>query len=190
MELSEHLEVMNHEICGNDAVIEHSGYKVDGDNGIKNAVGLNARRSVDYFCVIKGDCQFVEFSDLARWKEDILGVDDVIARLEQTSRNILSKLIKQNSRREMVEKFKDSKDIFTKIPSVYDNSPKTFLSVESKIFYIVYAPISEQLGDAAKVEIARFLTTLQSSISDCLEADICHRVKVIILSKFIQELKS
>jgi len=73
-ELSAHLEVMDHEISDLDFQIEHQGYRVDGDSGIKRVVQLNNRKSIDYFYIKNDKCLFIEFTDLARNKEDLLGL--------------------------------------------------------------------------------------------------------------------
>lgn len=189
IELSNHLEVMNHEICNNESTIECQGYRVDGDDGIKIVVGLGMRKSVDYFYVNQESCAFIEFSDLARGKEDLLGLNENIASIESAfHRNKLKKLLKQDSCRELVEKFKDSKDIFSKISEFYDNTPVHFLCSSPKVFYIVHAPINEKLPNNEKAEIRRYLSTLKSTVSTCLEDGICSRVKLLLLEKFIEEL--
>jgi hypothetical protein len=189
MELSEHLESMNHEISDCFEVIGYEGYRVDGDNGIKNAVNLTSRKSVDYYCIISSKCNFIEFSDLARGQEDLLGIEASIDRVfPPMQRNKLRKLVKQDARRDLVEKFKDSKDIFTKISDTYNEVPSEFLDESAKVFYIVHAPINDNLTDSEKSEIARFLITLEATVSSTLEDDICERVKLVLLNKFINKL--
>ncbi|WP_022942561.1 hypothetical protein [Psychromonas hadalis] len=189
MELIDHLEVMEHELGRIPTTISSSGYRVDGETGIKTVVSLSARRSVDYFFEIKGKCQFLEFTDLARGQEDLLGIDDPVGKIEnEFHRNKLKKLLKQDSRRELVEKFKDSKDIFSKISNIYQNVPNIFLNLEAKVFYIVHAPINSELSDVDKASITRYLLILKSTVSDCLEDEICERVKLILLDKFIEEM--
>ncbi|WP_299808137.1 hypothetical protein [uncultured Shewanella sp.] len=190
VELSIHLEAMNHEICNNSSIIECQGYRVDGDRGIKVVVGLAARKSVDYFFELNGSCTFVEFSDLARGQEDLLGLKEKLDTIEPAfHRSKLQKLLKTDSRRELIEKFKDSKDIYAKIPTFYNEPPAYFICPKPKVFYIVHAPISEKLSDSEKAEIARFLTTLKSTVSASLEDDICSRVKLLLLEQFIEEIK-
>lgn len=189
MELGIHLETMKHELDRTSGVLESIGYRVDGEKGVKSVVGLEQRKSVDYFFEIKNKCQFLEFTDLARGQEDLLGIEEFIKGAQKTLQKIkLSKLVKQDSRRELVEKFKDSKDIFIKIPIHYQNIPETFVNFEAKIFYIVHAPINDELSRVEKATIARFLSTLQGQVSNCLEDDICERVKLILLDQFIEEV--
>ncbi len=189
MELSNHIESLNHEFCDNISEIQHLGYRVDGSDGIKKVVGLNKRKSVDYFCIIKEHCQFVEFSDLARGQEDLLGIGNVIDEIKKKfHRCKLHKLLKQDSKRELVEKFKDSKDIFHKIPECYNDIPEPFSNNNAKVFYIIYAPINDQLLDSDKATINSYLRRLKSQVSEGLDDDICERVKLLVLKSFIQEL--
>ncbi len=188
-ELSEHIEIMNHEISGLGLQMEHQGYRVDGDRGIKKVVHLNNRKSIDYFYVQNNRCIFVEFSDIARAQEDLLGLSESISNMANPfHQNKLKKLIKNDHRDEMISKFKDSKDIFIKIPDYFQNIPPAFLQNDAKTFFIVHAPLSEALTDANKAEIVRYLSNLSARISACLEDEICDRVKLIFLDKFIEEL--
>ena len=188
-ELSTHIEVMDHEISGLDFQIEHQGYRVDGDSGIKAVVQMNNRKSIDYFYIKNDKCLFIEFTDLARNKEDLLGVEASISEIDnEFHRNKLRKLIKNDHREEMVAKFISSKDIVLKIPSYYKNIPPSFLINDAKTFYIVHAPVNENLPEIDKAEIIRYLKGLSARISDCLEDEICNRVKLIFLERFIREL--
>ena len=189
-ELSDHLEEMDHEISGLELQISYKGYRVDGDKGIKRVVGLNHRRSIDYFYIKNDQCLFIEFSDLASGQEDLIGVNDSISEIANNfQRNKLRKLIKNDSRDEMLAKFKDSRDIFRKIPNYFQNIPTAFLNYDAKTFYIVHAPINENLPEVDKSEITRYLTGLSSRISSCLEDEICDRVKLVFLADFINELE-
>jgi hypothetical protein len=191
--LVDHLEVMRHEICGLDFTLEHQGYRVDGDQGIKKVVGLNNGKSVDYFHIQNRRCRFIEFSDLARGQEDLLGWQESLDQITNNlHRNKFKKLLKPGLRddtlNEMVAKFKDSRDIFNKIPDFYEQPPAAFLDDDAKTFYIVHVPINDELPDADKAEIARFLTTLQAQISGSLEDEICDRVKLVLLAPFVDTL--
>lgn len=189
MELTEHSEAMEHEFCDISTIITSTGYRVDGDNGIKTVIGLSARKSVDYFFEVNSKCQFLEFKDIERRKEDLLGIEETISGIKDGfHRTKLAKLVKQDLRKELVEKFKDSKDIFAKIPTSYQRVPKMFLSSEAKVFYIVHAPINDELPAVDKVIIARYLLTIKSSVSTCLEDEICSRVKIMLLDNFIEEM--
>jgi len=189
-ELSAHLELMDHEISGLDFQIEHQAYRVDGDAGIKTVVKLNNRKSIDYFYIKNDKCLFIEFTDLARNKEDLLGVEDSISDIgNKFHQNKLSKLIKNDHRDEMVAKFISSKDIVLKIPDYYKNIPHPFLKKDAKTFYIIHVPVNENLPEVDKVEIIRYLSGLRARISACLEDEICDRVKLIFLEKFIRELE-
>lgn len=188
--LSNHLEIMNHEMERVDFEITHQGYRVDGENSIKKVVQLDNRKSIDYFYIKNAKCLFVEFSDLAWNKEDLLGVNESINNIDNTfHQNKLRKLIKNDHRDEMISKFKDSKDIFAKIPTYFQNIPPAFLNNDAKIFYIVHAPILETLPETNKAEIARYLIDLSARISACLEDEICERVKLIFVEQFIAELE-
>lgn len=185
MALSEHLEAIDHEMSGQQFHIHHQGYRVDGESSIKQAVDLNNRKSVDYFYVKNNQCLFIEFSDLARGQEDLLGIQDSLDKIDhQFHRNKLKKLVKNETRDEMVAKFKDSKDIFSKIADYYENPPAPFLNNDAKTFYIVYAPINQDLPEADKAMITRFLGVLGAKIEACLEDEICDRVRLILLEQF------
>lgn len=188
-DLSEHLEIMNHEMDRVNCEITHKGYRVDGENGIKQIINLNNRKSIDYFYIQNGKCLFIEFSDLARNKEDLSGLEESIDTINnEFHQNKLKKLIKNDHRDEMIAKFKDSKDIFAKIPTHFQNIPPAFLNNDAKTFFIIHAPINETLPDVDKVEIGRYLRNLKARISDCLEEEICDRVRLIFLEQFITEL--
>ena len=189
-ELSDHLEAMDHEISGLELQISYKGYRVDGDTGIKKVVRLNHRRSVDYFYIKNDKCLFIEFSDLARGQEDLIGVDEAIAEMPNDfHRKKLRKLLKNDPRDEMLKKFTDSRDVFSKIPGYFQHIPTAFLNYDAKTFYIVYAPINESLLEVSKAEIVRYLTGLSARISNCLEDEICDRVKLVLLADFINELE-
>jgi hypothetical protein len=185
-QLSQHLEDMDHEISGLDFQIGHQGYRVDGDNGIKTVVGLGNRKSVDYFYVENNCIRFIEFTDLASGRADLIKLEK--AHGESEHANLLKKLIKNASSNEMVEKFKDSKDIFHKIPHFYDDLPESFLDDKAKTFIIVHAPIKEDLPEEDKVVITRFLRRLKASISTRLEDDICDQVRLVLLDRFVAGL--
>jgi hypothetical protein len=181
----EHLEIMDHEMCGHDNQLEQQAYRVDGNNGIKQVIGLNNRKSIDYYYIKDERCLFIEFSDLARGKEDLAGENEVISSIEnRLLRNKIKKLLKNNPRDEMVLKFKDSRTIFSKIPEHYEEVPTPFHDCGTKTFVIVHAPISNDLPEVEKAEITRFLRTLKTMISGCLEDEICNRVRLILLSEF------
>ncbi|NOQ13003.1 MAG: hypothetical protein GQ583_00795 [Methyloprofundus sp.] len=188
-ELSDHLEEMDHEISGLELQISYKGYRVDGDNGIKKVVCLNHRKSVDYFYIKNDKCLFIEFTDEARGQEDLIGLDDSISQVaSEFHLGKLRKLIKNDKRDEMLAKFKDSRDIFSKIPDYFQNIPTAFLSQDAKTFYIVHIPINESLSEENKAAIARYMTGLSARISGCLEDEICERVKLVLLADFINEL--
>ena len=126
-DLSEHLERMNHEMERIDFEIIYQGYRVDGKNNIKQALHLDNRNSIDYFYIQNEKCLFIEFTDLAWHKEDLLDIDESIAKIaNKFHRDKLIKLIKSDHRIEMTIKFKDSKDIFAKIPAYFQNIPSAF----------------------------------------------------------------
>jgi hypothetical protein len=183
--LTAHLETMDHEISGHDTALSQQGYRVDGDSGIKLTIGLNNRKSVDYFFLIDDRCVFLEFSDLAREQEDLIGIQDAIeAAPTNLIKNKLKKLVKQSPRNDMVLKFKDSFHIFSQVQQHYENPLEPFEDTGPKTFFIVYAPVNDELPEVEKAEITRFLRTLKSAISDSLEDEICNRVKLILLNDF------
>jgi hypothetical protein len=131
--LSQHLEVMDHEISGNELQLEYQGYRVDGQHGIKNVVGLPMRKSVDYFYIKDQHCLLIEFSDIARGQEDLVGLD--ISKHQNTlHQSKLTKLLKNDPRDEMATKFKDSSVIFDKLPKYYQELDEPFLNPKPKIF--------------------------------------------------------
>lgn len=187
--LTAHLETMQHEISGIDLDIKHQGYRVDGEAGIKKVVGLNHTKSVDYFHIQNHHCRFIEFSDLARGQEDLLGWQDSLEQIDnKLHRNkfkkLLRPLLKHVTCDEMVTKFNDSTEIFNQIPEHYLDLPTAFLDKQAKTFFIVHSPINDALPDEAKAEIIRFLSTLAAKISEHLEDEICHRVKLMLLEPF------
>ncbi|NQZ07770.1 MAG: hypothetical protein HRT35_11465 [Algicola sp.] len=184
--IAQHIEDMDHEISGVDLKIEQQGYRVDGRGGIKTVVGLGNRKSVDYFYVENNRCRFIEFSDLASGRADFIKLEKTHGDSEQ--QNLLNKLIKNASSNEMVEKFKDSKDVFHKIPHFYEDPPEPFLDDLAKTFIIVHAPIKDDLLEEDKVVITRFLRRLKASISTRLEDEICDQVRLVLLDRFVAGL--
>jgi hypothetical protein len=185
-QFSQHFEDMDHEISGVDLKITHQGYRVDGQGGIKTVVGLGNRKSVDYFYVENNCCRFIEFSDLVSGRSDFIKLEKAHGESEHV--NLLKKLIKNASSNEMVEKFKDSKDIFHKIPHFYDDLPEALLDDRAKTFIIVHAPLKDDLPEEDKVVITRFLRRLKASVSTRLEDDICDQVRLVLLDRFVAGL--
>jgi hypothetical protein len=176
---------MEHEISGLDTVIEQQAYRVDGINGIKQVVGLDNRKSVDYFYTEPSPCWFIEFTDLTGGQEDWLGHKQALESIENRfQRQQFAKLVKQAPRDEMLAKFKDSRDIFAKIIDVYDQVPQVFTDLSAKVFIIVHAPINPALSAGDKADIARFLETLKAQLTTCLERDICSRVRLMLVDEF------
>jgi len=193
-DLCQHIETMRHEICGIDLSLTQQAFRVDGSNSIKQIVGLNNRRSVDYFydknLTPNNPCVFIEFTDLAREKKDHLGLGKTVASNgSERETNQLRKLLKQHFRDGLVSKFKDSKDILNKLSEYYENIPNTFLMNDANTFYIVHAPIDDELENIDKIEISRYLSNLGAQVSGCLEDEICKRVKVVLLTQFINEIE-
>jgi hypothetical protein len=183
--LTKHLEIMKHEMSREKLDLTLEGYKVDGKNGIKITIGMNCRKSVDYFVLSGDSCLFVEFSDIAYGEEDLLGLEDSVK--EHASRphlKAIQKLLSSKLRDELTAKFKDSKDIFSEITSFYNSPPSSFENTSAKIFYIVYAPINPKLSDGEKGKIARVLSNLKTQVSGSLESKICSQVKLVLLENF------
>lgn len=182
--LEQHLDVMKHEISDCDVEISSKGYKVDGTCGIKNIVELPNRKSVDYFFIQDSNCIFIEFTDIARQKEDqiIVEEDCVQKEVSEDSLKMLRKAFKLEMRDGIASKFKDSSVIFSKIPDFYDDIPDSFKNTEPKEFHIVYTPPRSVLTCEQKSQIAQYLPRLVAAISDCLEDAICSRVKLVKLA--------
>jgi hypothetical protein len=173
---------MQHEMSGLEFELEHQGYRVDGEHGIKNVVKLPQRKSVDYFYQKQHRCIFIEFSDLTRGREDLLGLEQTIDEMDNSFHaNALKKLLKAATRDEMATKFKDSIAIFDRLRANYHDCPEAFLKNDAKVFYIVYAPVNASLPDHDKAEITRFISNLGSRVSGLLEDEICDRVKMVQL---------
>jgi len=186
---------MDHEIENIDHQIIREGYRVDGDNGIKKIVGLNKRKSIDYFYIQKNEageeCFFVEFSDLARGVEDCselydvaLGESSVSSEFSEFSKKKLKKMLKNSIPDEFVSKFNGSCSIFYKISDFFSDVPSVFTVNNAKTFCIVYAPINESLSDGEKSRIIRVLANLKCQISDRLDNDLCDEVELCLLSDF------
>jgi len=188
LDIGQHFEVMDHEVSGLDYELSVEGYRVDGDNGIRKVVGVNKGKVIDYFMLKRSRCIFVEFSDLVQGKVDILKREKEINDWDDgVDKNIFKKLIKNAARDEMASKFKDSRNIFAKIPNKYVQYPSEFAEQGAKTFFIIHAPICEQLPDSDKVAITKYLRLLEDRVSACLEDEICDRVKLMLLDVFERE---
>ena len=187
VELEQHLEQMQHEISGYDLVLNQQGYRVDGNDGIKIKVESPNSKSVDYFYLKNGNCIFVEFSDIASGEEDLLPLSARGDDMPQRMRNQLKKLLKARERDNLTTKFKDSHRIHGKIPRYYQSYPEAFSQQGPKTFYIVHAPVNPQLPVETQNQLADFLTRLKSQVSNSLDDDICHRVKLMLVENFAEQ---
>ena len=183
--IEQHLEKMDPELDRVDITLNISGYKVDGDNGIKNIVNLPNRKSIDYFYLKGSNCIFLEFSDIARQKEDHLETISKMNGCDQDVKNKFKKLFRNGLRSECLAKFKDSRDILAKFPEFYSDLHAPLLSNDAKEFWLIHAPIYNELSDGQKAKITRYLSTLKTSISSGLEDEICSRVRL----QFVEQLE-
>lgn len=183
-DFSEHLEVMEHELSGYDIKLNKKDYRVDGEKGIKLLVNKPKSKAVDYFYDNQNSCILVEFSDVARDREDLIGSDELIDSADShILKTKLKKYIKASIRDEMVAKFKDSTSILNKLTQYYSNIPSSISDDGPKPFYIIYGPINDELTDGQQTKIVKFIRILKSQISDSLDDDICTRVKLIHINQ-------
>lgn len=179
------LEDINHEMPDHQSItIERQAYKVDGEHGIKNACNLSNLKSVDYFeNHLKRGLLYLEFSDLIKQDEQI---KEKVAQIRES--NLPKKLNAEIRKhyykvihKELVDKFKDSLQITTKMVNFLENIPECFL--KNGDYVIIIPPID--FNDKSKAEdIVRFLDVLKSNIRSSLNNQFFNDVKIVPLDVF------
>jgi len=182
--ISNFLESMAHEMPDfSDVTISKTGYKVDG-NGIKYFCKYNNLKSIDYYSVdSKRGFLYVEFSDLI--KQDA----QIQTKIQSVTDSDLSKGMKKELRKgyyktinqELVQKFKDSNTILSRLSSKLKNIPDEFNNLST--YVIVVAPV--ELNDPKRIDKVKFLDTLKDKLTNALPSGMHSGVKVITLTQFI-----
>lgn len=181
------LEKFNHEFTDVEAINhDRKAYKIDGENGIKKYCKLQELKSVDYY---EDHCKhgflIIEFSDLIKQNE---GLNLKISALKNSNvdkkeKTLLLKTYFNTINRELVDKFKDTQIITSKIGVHLENIPASFNNTAEYI--IVVAPLSTTIEKGKRIEILRFLDTLKDKVSQALPKQLYSRVKIIPLNTFL-----
>ncbi|MDK9683996.1 hypothetical protein [Pseudoalteromonas shioyasakiensis] len=177
-------EIMDHEFPEhNDIKIQKTGFKVDGDVGIKVYCKLNQLKSVDYF----HDCNkdglvYIEFSDLFRQSNQLKNEETKLkgSNLDKEhKRKLLTELHKKiNS--ELQTKFKDSLHIMRSTIETFTDIPDSFKE-NSGQYVIIVAPLNGE----SKVEMAKLMDQWKNNITSALPRNLFTRIKILPLENFI-----
>ncbi|WP_336291983.1 hypothetical protein [Aeromonas dhakensis] len=187
--ISVFLEIMDHEFPRYNQTLPFSGYKVDGQSGIKVHCNLNGLKSVDYFYEKKtqGKVCFIEFSDLERHR------DSVNARLAEvggakpltraTKKKILN-TIGCEIHQELKTKYTDSLSILSRVERHIENIPEAFDCTDEEIvFHIVVPPLTEITEKDRLIDIIKFYDTLKDKVKAVIPSQMISDVIIYPVSK-------
>jgi hypothetical protein len=182
--LNDFRERINHEFDDIAITLTIFGLKIDGD-GLKKHCKLNALKSVDYIYPKNNKFPLVEFSDLARQKNQILQHITEIKSSQGLSSSLKRELILKKHKEvhtELVQKYKDTLTIISNLTKYISDVPEN-LQNKNK-YYIVVAPFHAEIEDSRKPEIARFLDALKDKITLAIPDEIFVGVEVIRIEDF------
>lgn len=181
------LEQFNHEFPDVEAIYnERKAYRIDGENGIKKHCQLQGLKSVDYYeDHSRHGFLMVEFSDLIKQNEGLNLKISALRKsdIDKKEKNLLLKTYFNTINRELVDKFKDTQLITSKISVHLKNIPAAFSNTAE--FIIVVAPLSNTIDKGKRIEILKFLDTLKDKVSQALPKQLYSRVKIMPLNSFL-----
>jgi|GEM_PF-6138266 len=186
---NEFKEKMDHEMSNVPISLLKEGYNLDDDKkGIKISIGFNALKAVDYIAN-NGSLAFVEFSDLYSQQNEIKKQIQTLKRseLEKSDKRKFIKKLGRTIQKELTDKYKDTHFIVSQM-----QKQKFCLKLDGqyrenetlKKYWIIVAPFHDSIADENKVEIARFIDSLESTVSRCLPPIWNVRVSIISINNF------
>ncbi len=180
-------EKMNHEL--DDTPVRISllvkGYKLDGENGIKKAIGVDKLRSVDYIAE-NDSLTLVEFTDLYRQQDEIL---DLIRDLRNThdlskkNTRKVNKILRQSVLKELREKYLQTLLIIDEMQKIHFCNQLAERSNNQK-YWIIVSPFHPAIAQENKSEMARFLDMLQNTLTTAFPKKWNIKVQIIVIEKF------
>ncbi|MBB1411159.1 hypothetical protein [Pseudoalteromonas sp. SG44-17] len=182
--INKFLEAMDHEFPEHSKIkIPKSGFKVDGEIGIKVYCKLHELKSVDYFheCDNEG-LLYIEFSDLFRQSNQLKKQETEIkgSDLDKSYKRRLLKELHKTINSELLSKYKDSLHIMNSVRDKLSDIPASF-AVEAGQYVIIVAPLNKN----NKVEMSRLMDQWKNNIMSALPNDFFTRVKILPLENFI-----
>lgn len=181
------LENMDHEFPDYGETIPLSGYKVDGNVGIKVQCKLRLLKSVDYFYEHDAQLYFIEFSDLSRHKASVEArlteVSEAKPLTVQTKKQVL-KSIGREIHQELRSKYTDSLSILGKVSRHIDNIPNAFGCNDQDItFHIVVPPLSDIEEKDKIIDLIRFYDTLKDKVKAVIPEEMVSNVIIYPVTK-------
>lgn len=183
--LSGFLRVVEHEFDGVSYDVPYMGYKMDGEDGIRNSYGLTQLKSVDYFTHISGASYFIEFSDLLRQRNMISERISKIktSNLDKETKRCLIKKENAAMHTELINKYMQSR---YPIELVAEKEPDILTKECKKIYLAVYAPPHSSIPQSSLVELFRFLDILKSGVSSQINKRFCTEFLMLSFEDFIK----
>lgn len=182
-------KIMLHEFTNCQENIEKFGYKMDGNDGVRNLCFLTELKSVDYLHAKNEEFFLIEFTDLARQHSGILLKIETIkqSNLNKKDQRDYIKGLSSEIQREMREKFIHSLQILHKVKDHFINVPEQITDT-LKAFLIVFANFDNDTTDEKKFEIARFIDNLKDNLSNSLPDQLYKEVKLIPLNNLVKSI--
>ncbi|EGQ8067568.1 hypothetical protein G5Y10_000779 [Vibrio parahaemolyticus] len=183
-------ELLDHELPLEHIKLTHEGFKIDGNtnDSLKGYCKFSDLKSADYFCCREQKVYVIEFSDIIDQQLNILLKIDEIkcsnlpkAHKQDLCRHYLRELVQ-----EMKEKFRDTDTIYHSLSGHFDDLDDEF----NKAYHQCTLVFSdERLKDPEipklkKIELAKFLSTLASRITNSIPNHVNARVVIAPISEF------
>ncbi|WP_421174892.1 hypothetical protein [Aeromonas enteropelogenes] len=179
---------MDHEFPDYTGSVQFSGYKVDGDHGIKICCKLNGLKSVDYFYDMKAQDRlcFIEFSDLERHKAYVETRQEEISNAKPLNRLTRKDIIKKigcEIHQELRMKYTDSLSILGRVDRHIKNTPATFECDDEKIiFHIVVPPLTGITEKEKMKDMIRFYEILKDKVKAVIPSQMISDVMIYPVS--------
>lgn len=182
--INDFCEPLDHEFDELNLVLKAHGAKLDGEDGLKLYCKLNKFKSVDYLFSGKSGYYFLEFSDIAKQKDDLILRADLIKKIKDLPSKEKRRLVKsfhKTINEEVVSKYKDTCHIFIHAKQHVCNVPET-VDTGCHLF-IVFSPLDDRFADN-KTEIIRFLDNMKDKITQAIPDPIFKQVSVLSIDQF------
>ncbi|MBC3874550.1 hypothetical protein [Undibacterium flavidum] len=189
MKIKDHYKKMDHEFARVTTPLEKYGYKMDGENGIKQRCALDKLKAADYIDDETTKIAFVEFSDIARQFHNLLGENEILEKLVVSKKTEEAKVCRTLCKNnldsvidEIKQKFKDSLHILGEVKVRYVDIPLSFTNKPFAL--LVIAPHSNDDQPCRKDEIARLLDNLNNRLTLSLPENLFSGFRMLTIERY------
>lgn len=183
-------ELIDHELPLEQIKLTHEGFKIDGktNESLKGYCKFSDLKSADYFVCKEGKVYVIEFSDIIDQQLKILlKIDEVkCSNLPKEHKSDICKSYFRKLVQEMKEKFRDTDTIYHSLSSHFDDLDVEFTNTYHQCTLVFSDKRLEDpsIPKLKKIELAKFLTTLGSRITNSIPNHVNARVVIAPISKF------